>query len=96
MHTAILAFSAPSCLYVYSCILNFFADVLNSDLDAGMVLNEEKRARLVDALARRQGAPGAAGASAPRTPTSAVTAPSPTSSALRTGYRLTMRVCSVS
>jgi len=47
------------------------------DLDAGMVLNEEKRARLADALARRQGVPGAASASAPPAPNSAAVAPSP-------------------
>jgi len=45
-----------------------------------MVLNEEKLARLADALARRQGAPGAAGASAPPAPISVAAAPSPTPS----------------
>jgi len=43
-----------------------------------MVLNEEKRARLADALARRQGALGATGASAPSVPIFALVAPSPT------------------
>jgi len=48
---------------------------------AGMVLNEEKRARLADALARRQGALGVAGASASFAPISAHAAPSPAPSA---------------
>jgi len=44
---------------------------MHSNLRTGMVLNEEKRARLDDALARRPGAPGVVGASAPPTPISA-------------------------
>ena len=47
-----------------------------------MVLNEKKRARLVDALARRQGALGVAGASAPSAPIdSAYVGPTPAPSA---------------
>jgi len=46
-----------------------------SYLGVGMVLNEEKRARLANALARRQGAPGAAGALAPSAPAPAPSAP---------------------
>jgi len=45
----------------------------------GMVLNEEKRARLADALARRQGALGGTGASDPSAPIdSTQAAPTPT------------------
>jgi len=46
-----------------------------------MVLNEEKQARLADALARRQGALGAASAFAPPAPISAAAAHSPAPSA---------------
>jgi len=48
---------------------------------AGMMLNEEKRDRLADALARRQGALGVVGDSAPSAPISTHTAPSPAPSA---------------
>jgi len=55
---------------------------MSSYLGAGMVLNEEKRARLADALAHRQGALGVAGASAPSAPVdSAHSAPTPAPSA---------------
>jgi len=53
---------------------------LDSDLGVGIVLNEEKRARLANALARRPGAPGAVGASAAPAPISAAVAPSLTPS----------------
>ena len=45
-----------------------------------MVLNEEKRAKLADALTRRQGVSGAVGTSAPHTFVSATAAPSSTPS----------------
>jgi len=45
---------------------------MSSYLDVGMVLNEEKGARLANALARRQGALGGEGASAPSAPIVAV------------------------
>jgi len=45
---------------------------MSSNLGVGMVLNEEKRAKLADALARRQGAMSGVGASAPSAPIAAV------------------------
>jgi len=45
---------------------------MSSNFGAGMVLNEEKRARLADALARRLGAMSDAGASVPSAPIVAV------------------------
>jgi len=55
---------------------------MSSYLGAGMLLNEEKRARLADSLARHQGVLGAAGASAPSAPiNSAQAAPTPAPSA---------------
>ena len=45
---------------------------MSSYLGVGMVLNEEKRARLADAIARRQGALSGVGASAPSAPIVAV------------------------
>ena len=85
-------FVMPVSILLYSYILPFFlllhsdgycfADLLHFHLGAGMVLNEEKRARLVDALTCRHGALGVAGASTPSAPISAPAAPSPTPSAL--------------
>jgi len=55
---------------------------MSSYLGVGTVLNEEKRARLADALAHRQGALGGAGASAPSAPIdTAQAAPTPAPSA---------------
>jgi len=54
---------------------------MSSYLVVGMVLNKEKRARLADALARRQGALGVTGASPPSAPISTHVAPSPAPSA---------------
>jgi len=52
---------------------------MSSYLGVGMVFNKEKRARLTDALAQRQGALGGASASTPSAPIDfAQTAPTPT------------------
>ena len=89
-YIVILAYSAPPCSYAYSCILNCFADLLDSDLGAGMVLNKEKWVRLANTLARRPGVPGVAGASAPSAPVSATVAPPSALSAPITTVPLTV------
>jgi len=61
--------------------LALYIALLTPCILTGMMLNEEKWARLAGALARRQRVPGAAGASAPPTPISAAIAISPTPSA---------------
>jgi len=79
-HTISLVPSASSYSYVYPCILDFFLTSCILNFGIGIVMNEEKQAKLDDALARRQEASGAAGAFAPPTPVSATATPSPTPS----------------
>jgi len=77
------------CILLSALLLHtyVFADphyylLMSSYLVVGMVLNKEKRARLADALTRRQRALSVAGASAPSAPIdSAHAAPSPAPSA---------------